>query len=143
MLRHLLSIKCLLVLLLLSVSSELFSQVQFPDKDGERAKYDVKIDIRKAYISGVCMMMKDEGIVKASIVNEFGLSAVDFTYNPSKDKVKILNVMSKMDKWYIKRVLRKDLRNIMHQLPQGIYTYENKKQHIIYTFNPLKDDTKE
>lgn len=143
MLRHLLSIKCLLVLLLLSVSSELFSQVQFPDKDGERAKYDVKIDIRKAYISGVCMMMKDEGIVKASIVNEFGLSAVDFTYNPSKDKVKILNVMSKMDKWYIRRVLRKDLRNIMHQLPQGIYTYENKKQHIIYTFNPLKDDTKE
>lgn len=143
MLRHLLSIKCLLVLLLLSVSSELFSQVQFPDKNGERAKYDVKIDIRKAYISGVCMMMKDEGIVKASIVNEFGLSAVDFTYNPSKDKVKILNVMSKMDKWYIRRVLRKDLRNIMHQLPQGIYTYENKKQHIIYTFNPLKDDTKE
>ena len=143
MLRHLLSIKCLLVLLLLSVSSELFSQVQFPGKDGERAKYDVKIDIREAYISGVCMMMKDEGIVKASIVNEFGLSAVDFTYNPSKDKVKILNVMSKMDKWYIKRVLRKDLRNIMHQLPQGIYTYENKKQHIIYTFNPLKDDTKE
>lgn len=143
MLRHLLSIKCLLVLLLLSVSSELFSQVQFPDKDGERAKYDVKIDIRKAYISGVCMMMKDEGIVKASIVNEFGLSAVDFTYNPSKDKVKILNVMSKMNKWYIRRVLRKDLRNIMHQLPQGIYTYENKKQHIIYTFNPLKDDTKE
>ncbi|MBO4663967.1 MAG: hypothetical protein J5663_06095 [Bacteroidaceae bacterium] len=133
----------MLVLLLLSVSSELFSQVQFPDKDGERAKYDVKIDIRKAYISGVCMMMKDEGIVKASIVNEFGLSAVDFTYNPSKDKVKILNVMSKMNKWYIRRVLRKDLRNIMHQLPQGIYTYENKKQHIIYTFNPLKDDTKE
>lgn len=143
MLRYLLSIRYLLVLLLLSVSSELFSQVQFPHKDGERARYDVKIDIKKAYISGVCMMVMDEGIVKASIVNEFGLSAVDFTYNPTKDKVKILNVMSKMDKWYIRRVLRKDFRYIMHQLSQGIYTYENKKQHITYTFNPLKDDIKE
>ena len=87
MLRYLLSIRYLLVLLLLSVSSELFSQVPFPHKDGERARYDVKIDIKKAYISGVCMMVMDEGIVKASIVNEFGLSAVDFTYNPTKDKV--------------------------------------------------------
>lgn len=143
MLRYLLSTKTILIVVLMTVTASMFGQTQFPQFDGDRARYDVKIDIRKAYISGVCVMVKDEGIIKASIMNEFGISAMDFTYNPTKDKVKILSVMSKMNKWYIKRVLRKDLRQMMHLLPQDIYTYENKKYQITYTFNPLANETKD
>jgi len=143
MLRYLLSIKVLLIGVLLAVSATVCGQSQFPTFIGDRAKYDVKIDIRKAYISGVCMMVNDEGIIKASIMNEFGLSAMDFTYDTNKKKVKILSVMSKMNKWYIKKVLKKDLKQMMDLLRQDIFTYENKKYQITYTFKPLNNETKD
>ena len=114
----------------------------FPQNEGDRARYNVQIDFKKAYISGVCIMLMEDGQVKASVVNEFGVSALDFSYNPSKKKVKILSVMGKMNKWYIKKVLRKDLQKVMQQLPLGDGTYEDVKFGIKYTFSPL-DETKE
>lgn len=56
-----------------------------PLDEGERARYSVQIDVKKAYISGICGMLFEDGKLKASVVNEFGLSAMDFEYNPQKD----------------------------------------------------------
>jgi len=109
-----------------------------PSNEGERARYSVQIDVKKAYISGICGMLFEDGKLKASVVNEFGLSAMDFEYNPQKDKVKIINIIKKLDHWYIKRVLKRDLRILLHNLEHGIYKHENAKYEITYIFQPLQ-----
>lgn len=114
-----------------------------PLDEGERARYSVQIDVKKAYISGICGMLFEDGKLKASVVNEFGLSAMDFEYNPQKDKVKIIYIIKKLDHWYIKRVLKRDLRILLHNLEQGIYKHENVKYEITYTFLPLQPITEE
>lgn len=114
-----------------------------PSSEGERARYSVQIDVKKAYISGICGMLFDEGKLKASVVNEFGFSAMDFEYDTQKDKVKIINIVKKLDHWYIKRVLKRDLRILIHNLRQGIYKHENTKYEITYSFQPLQPITEE
>ena len=114
-----------------------------PSDEGERARYSVQIDVKKAYISGICGMLFEDGKLKASVVNEFGLSAMDFEYNPQKDKVKIINIIKKLDHWYIKRVLKRDLRILLYNVEQGIYKHENVKYEITYTFLPLQPITEE
>lgn len=114
-----------------------------PSNEGERARYSVQIDIKKAYISGICGMLFEDGKLKASVVNEFGLSAMDFEYNPQKDKVGIINIIKKLDHWYIKRVLKRDLRILLHNLEHGIYKHENAKYEITYIFQPLQPITEE
>ena len=114
-----------------------------PSNEGERARYSVQIDIKKAYISGICGMLFEDGKLKASVVNEFGLSAMDFEYNPQKDKVIIINIIKKLDHWYIKRVLKRDLRILLHNLEHGIYKHENAKYEITYIFQPLQPITEE
>ncbi len=114
-----------------------------PSNEGERARYSVQIDVKKAYISGICGMLFEDGKLKACVVNEFGLSAMDFEYDPQKDKVKIINVIKKLDHWYIKRFLKRDLRILIHNLRQGIYRHENTKYEITYTFQPLQPITEE
>ena len=122
----------------------LFAEAQsLPSNEGERTRYSVQIDVKKAYISGICGMLFEDGKLKASVVNEFGLSAMDFEYDPQKDKVKIINIIKKLDHWYIKRVLKRDLRILLHNLEQGIYKHENAKYEITYTFQPLQPITEE
>jgi len=139
MLKCLLSNKLLLVAGLLFLSLNINAQKEFPKNEGDRARYNVQIDFKKAYISGLCLMLMEDDIIKASVVNEFGVSALDYTYNPTKQKVKILKVMGKMNKWYIKKVLKRDLKQVMLNLPQGENTYEDKKYSIKYTFEPLNE----
>ena len=114
-----------------------------PSSEGERARYSVQIDVKKAYISGICGMLFEDGKLKASVVNEFGFSAMDFEYDTQKDKVKIINIVKKLDHWYIKRVLKRDLRILIDNLRQGIYKHENTKYEITYNFQPLQPITEE
>lgn len=135
--------RLLIALCMMVYAMHVSAQSSYPANEGDRARYNVQIDIRNAYISGICMMMKEEQIV-ASIVNEFGVSALSFNYNEKKDKVKIVSAMKQINKWYIKKVLKRDLREIMHRLRDGSHeTYENTRFNIKYTFTPLQDDTKE
>ena len=106
---------------------------QLPQQNGDRERYDVQIDIKKAYISGICVMLKEDDVIKASVINEFGVSATDFTY--ANDKITLVNLMKQLDKWYIRRTLRKDLRNVMHNLQEGKEKYENTKYNITYNFS--------
>ncbi len=142
MLKYLQFNRFFLAIGLFLLSLNIVAQTEFPIKNGDRARYNVQIDFKKAYISGLCIMLMEDDVIKASVVNEFGVSALDFTYNPFKRKVKILKVMGKMNKWYIKKVLKKDLQQVMFNLPLDINTYEDTKYNIKYTFNPL-DETQD
>ncbi len=123
----------LTILLTLSLTGQ--AQSLLPG-EGERVRYDIQIDFRKAYVSGLCTMLGDEGAVKASVVNEFGVSAIDFIYRPDRDKVKIVSLLAQLDKWYIRLLLRKNLKALMHQLQQGHTTYADHKHHVTYTLTP-------
>ncbi len=107
-------------------------------------RYNVQIDVRQAYISGICIMHENDKQVTASIMNEFGVSAMTYRYDTTKQKVKILSIMKPMNKWYIKRVLKSDLKKIMPQLlanPGQTLQHENKKYNIRYNFAPLTNET--
>jgi hypothetical protein len=45
-----------------------------------------------------------------------------------------------LDRWYIKRVLKKDMRELIHRLQQGQSEYQNERYHIQYRFTPLKEN---
>ncbi len=115
----------------------------FPTADGERARYDAAIEMGRGYVSGVCILVADGDEVKGCLVNEFGISALDFIYNPQTKKVKLVHVIKLLDKWYIRRTLRSDLAKVMQNLAEGIMTYRNEKRKIDYKFTILQDATEE
>ena len=134
MLRYLLCIN-----LLLSVITAR-AQVTFPSHEGERARYTAYIEMSRGYISGVCILVKEEGLIKGSLFNEFGITALDFNYDPRHQKIHLHSVISMMDKWYIRRVLKKDLVQLMLRLQQGQYCCKNERQHITYQFTPIANE---
>ena len=131
------------VLILLLGTASAKAQALYPQNAGERVRSTAMIEMSKGYVSGICVIYIDGEDVKASIFNEFGISAIDFVYYPKKDKVKLLNVIKMLDKWYIRKLLKSDLRKVVHCLQQGIGEYRNEKYKIDYKFSQLQDDTEE
>ena len=101
------------------------------------------IETDKGYVSGICFLSEEGDTVKGSIFNEFGISVLDFTYLRSRQKVRLENVIKMLDKWYIKRVLRKDLVQVLENLQRGLSSYRNEKYHILYQFTRLYEKRSE
>ena len=131
------------ILLLLFVAIGVNAQGIYPAQAGDKTRSSAMIEMKKGYVSGICVMYNDGEEVKASIFNEFGISAMDFTYSIKKDKVKLLSVIKMLDKWYIRKLLKSDLRKLIHAMQQGKTEYRNEKYKIDYKFSQLKDDTEE
>ena len=125
--------------MLLALSISVQAQTTFPSAEGERAKYAAYIEMPKAYVSGICVLLQEDGLIKGSLFNEFGITALDFTYNPQRDKIKLHSVMKMMDKWYIRKVLKKDLRQVMKTLKEGQTEYTNQRRHIVYRFHGIEE----
>ena len=120
---------CLLVCLLL-----LATDLQAQSVSG----MSVEISFEKGGITGVCLLRKEEQTVSGTIMNEFGIKVFDFVYYPQRDKLRLFNVIEMLDKWYIRRVVRRDLKQVLPHLPPvSEYRYENRKRHIHYLFTPL------
>ena len=94
--------KHILLTLLLFTTLTAVAQ-SLPSAEGERQRYGIQIDFGKASVSGVCMMLMEDGMIKGSIVNEFGVSFLDFTYSPAADRVQLVSVIAMLDKWYIRK----------------------------------------
>lgn len=132
---------------LASISIFLLSMLSFsgaaqsllPQENGSRTKFTTTIEMPKGYVSGICVIMLEGDVLKGSIFNEFGITAMDFTYQIQKEKVKLISVLPMLNKWYIKRVLKKDLKAVIKGLEQGKTTYENTRRHILYQFLPLSN----
>lgn len=139
--RTFLTCVSLSIMLLLSLSGR--AQNLLPEKEGERVKYDALIEMPKAYVSGICLMLKEGKCIKGSLFNEFGISALDFIYDTERNRVKLKNVVRFMDKWYIRKALKNDLKHFFNELKNGKNTYKNEKYKINYYFNVLKNDPEE
>ena len=118
------------------LSNESFAQSLLPN-EGDSKEYQMTINMPKAYISGICVMANDGARVNGSIFNEFGLSMLSFSYLIEKDKVKILSAMKMINKWYIKRILRKDLLGVIKCLQNNNTVYEDSKHSINIIIEPM------
>lgn len=124
-------------------AQDIADQHPLPDSIGSKMKYNATIEMKKGYLSGICMLIRDKDGYKGSIFNEFGISVLDFTYQPVTGKVKLENVIQLLDKWYIKRLLKQDLSQVIKNLQKGISIYDNKKYKIHYQFTELEETMEE
>lgn len=116
-------------------------------------RHSFQVQMGAGSLSGILLMRADSTAVTGSMINEFGISAVNFTYRLPRHDVKLLSVIGFLDKWYIRRVLRRDLAlcvELLRGLPasksRGNYTITlsgdtttvtNRRRHITYKFAPL------
>lgn len=129
---------------LLPISAQdIADQHPLPDSIGSKMKYNATIEMKKGYLSGICILIRDKDGYKGSIFNEFGISVLDFTYQPVMGKVKLENVIQLLDKWYIKRLLKQDLSQVIKNLQKGISIYDNKKYKIHYQFTEMRETMEE
>lgn len=140
--------RLLLFISLLLISGAFYAQPlrqaqkpSFPTKEGECARYMTYIEMTNpsassetSYISGICMLQHEGTIIKGCLFNEFGITALSFSYNLEKHKVKLHDVLPMLNKWYIRKVLKKDLRQVMFILQKGESTYRNQRRGITYNF---------
>lgn len=129
---------CLMILLLI-VPLSMVAQLTYPANDGEKVHYNLHVEIHESYLSGICIMVNNDGIITSSIVNEFGVSLMDFTYSEQKDKVKIRNTIKPLDRWYIKRILKRSLRGMLKAMKSGDTEYIDENNRIKYVFT-LNDE---
>lgn len=137
--RYILIIRTFIILILSSFPYFLMAQKVYPVINEEKVRYNIQIDIKKAYLSGICILGKKDSSIVSSIVNEFGVSLMDFSYNPLNKKVKIHSITKKLDRWYIKRILKKDIRLMLEVMQAGGNEYINGKYKIKYTFTLNND----
>ncbi|MCC8176352.1 MAG: hypothetical protein LUC85_08915 [Bacteroidales bacterium] len=115
----------------------------YPTEVGQRTRNQLIIEMPKAQVSGILIMAHvSQDTINASVVNEFGISLMDFSYNTLKDRVKLHSVMKALDKWYIRRTLRSDLRNLLNIMREGGTEYYDKRHKIRYLIQPY-DETEE
>lgn len=120
-------------------------------------RYVVSMDMPKASLTGIMVVSSDSEFIKGSVVNEFGVSAMDFVYDRARDKMKLRHVVSFLDKWYIRMMLRRDMRFCLYTLydiKPGRHSYvverngdevriTNSRRGISYTFAPMEQREEE
>lgn len=75
----------------------------------ESYQYNIEIAVRGRLITGICLIeVAHDGNTIGTIVNEFGMKALDFEYK--EGRMRLHNIFKPINKWYIKRIIRKDLQ---------------------------------
>lgn len=123
---------------------------------GEPSRYSAYITFPRGSMTGVCLVRIDEtGDGVMSVVNEFGIKAFDATYSAKTGKVKLLNVVKMLDRWYVRRTVAADLVALFNptgRLPKhrtvavdtdGNIVITNTRMNITYQLHPIDDDATE
>lgn len=108
--------------------------------DSSRLTFTALIETPKASISGICLLVQDSDTIKGAIVNEFGITALDFVYTRKDDKVRLVSTAPMLNKWYMRPVITADIRELLHALREGKFSYEDEKYHIRYSLSPINGD---
>ena len=115
-------------------------QPPLSDSIGCKTRYATTIELSKGYLSGITIMVREADVYHGVLFNEFGITALEFTYQPQTKKVELIEVIAMLDKWYIRRVLKNDLQYVMENLMKGNPTYKDEKYHISYKFSVMSND---
>ena len=120
--------------------SLIVQQAPLSDSIGCKTRYATTIELSKGYLSGITIMVREADVYHGVLFNEFGITALEFTYQPQPKKVELIEVIAMLDKWYIRRVLKNDLQHVMENLMKGNPTYKDEKYHISYKFSVMSND---
>ncbi len=142
--KYLLLISILLLslasLMVQAQDSLMVQQSPLSDSIGCKTRYATTIELSKGYLSGITIMVREADVYHGVLFNEFGITALEFTYQPQTKKVELIEVIAMLDKWYIRRVLKNDLQHVMENLMKGNPTYKDEKYHISYKFSVMSND---
>lgn len=115
-------------------------------------RYSFRMEMSRGYLSGIFLTKQTATEIKGSVINEFGVEALSFRYDIKNEKLKLMNVIGFLDKWYIKKILRNDLRFCLYELyglahnqnrnydvsyRDDILMIVNRKRNIYYSFTPM------
>ena len=120
--------------------SLIVQQAPLSDSIGCKTRYATTIELSKGYLSGITIMVREADVYHGVLFNEFGITALEFAYQPQTKKVELIEVIAMLDKWYIRRVLKNDLQHVMENLMKGNPTYKDEKYHISYKFSVMSND---
>lgn len=81
-----------------------------PIDNEQMAQYRVHLQFRDASFDGICVVKVIDNEIKGIIVNDFGVRAFGFTVSLNRKKVKLHDVMPMINHWYVKRVIKQDLK---------------------------------
>lgn len=121
-----------------------------------RVEYRFDMTARGASITGIAIVKNVNDSIKGMLVNEFGIKALAFAVSPDRQQVSLSQLMPMIDKWYVRRVLKSDIKFLFNATTATAGTksgnYElvmtedrglcltNVKYKITYTFTPIKCD---
>jgi hypothetical protein len=77
----------------------------------QKNEYRILITTPKANITGILIVKQINSAWRGTLINEFGLKVFDFV--STSKKCELVNVISFLDKWYIKMVISADIQYIM------------------------------
>jgi hypothetical protein len=120
--------------------SLIVQQAPLLDSIGCKTRYATTIELSKGYLSGITIMVREADVYHGVLFNEFGITALEFTYQPQTKTVELIEVIAMLDKWYIRCVLKNDLQHVMENLMKGNPTYKDEKYHISYKFSVMSND---
>lgn len=109
----------------------------YPEAEGSRTQCLAFVTTPKGTVSGIMILIHDGDTIHGAIVNEFGVTFADFDYLITQDKVKVVSVAPMLDKWYIKPVISKDIRSLLHNIRNGKTSYTDEKYKIAYSVSAM------
>ncbi|MDR2692216.1 MAG: hypothetical protein LBB73_08015 [Dysgonamonadaceae bacterium] len=117
------------------------------NKAQSAAKYRMWISLKGKEISGIMAVKYVDNAWRGSMINEFGVKAFDFIA-AEEGKCRLLNTVSFLDKWYIRKTVESDLAAILWRLPvkgkhfettgSGQCRLVNEKRKIEYLFQQIE-----
>ena len=142
-------------LLLISLMSALMWLSPCRADNSVSREYNLLMQVCGNDITAICMMdTSADDTTVGTVVNEFGVKAFDFRF--SNGKAVVFNVIGPLNKWFIRRVLRRDFTFILKHifsgkdamekkrsitfLPSGDIKMSNCRHKIYYTFTPTSDN---
>ena len=113
---------------------------------GRIFSYESEITLKEATLSGICTLKESSEKICGTMLNEFGITLFSFEYNRANKKVKLLNINNLLDKWYLRKTLRRDLKALLPELSNwenpifGDVEYTNQSRGIVYSFKLLNKE---
>ena len=126
--------------------------LQVPDTG--RLELRTSINVHDNQLSGITIIKQVDGCVKGIMMNEFGIKVLAFELSRNRNKIKLTDVVALMNHWWIKRIVKSDIKYLFNVTTDqigieknrrkvitanGVITLENSRHDITYTFGPMDE----
>jgi hypothetical protein len=91
-------------------------------------RFKLTVTTEKANITGIMPVKFMDGVWKGSLINEFGVKVFDFVSTPKK--CRLINVISFIDRWYIRKMIADDLQLLLEIDKPAYKAYRQAKRDI-------------